>query len=56
MAADVYLIYGRWHQFAAVVNRPIEDDEIADPDGRRTKRVFIRGVAPVEGVEIMAAQ
>ncbi|HET6986802.1 MAG TPA: DNA-3-methyladenine glycosylase, partial [Kribbella sp.] len=43
--AYVYLIYGVWHQLAAVVN-------IADvPDV-----VFIRGVAPVEGVETMAAQ
>lgn len=43
--AYVYLIYGKWHQFAAVVNRA----DIPDV-------VFIRGVTPVEGVEIMAAQ
>ena len=43
--AYVYLIYGRWHQFAAVVNR------VDVPDA-----VFIRGVVPVEGVEIMSAQ
>lgn len=43
--AYVYLIYGMWHQFAAVVN-------LADvPDV-----VFIRGVVPVEGVEIMTEQ
>jgi len=43
--AYVYLIYGQWHQFAAVVNRA----DIPDV-------VFIRGVVPVEGVELMAAQ
>ncbi|MGW6283202.1 DNA-3-methyladenine glycosylase [Kribbella sp. NPDC055071] len=43
--AYVYLIYGRWHQFAAVVNRA------GIPDV-----VFIRAVVPVEGTETMAAQ
>jgi DNA-3-methyladenine glycosylase len=43
--AYVYLIYGVWNQFAAVVNRA----DIPDV-------VFIRGVVPVEGVETMAAQ
>ena len=43
--AYVYLIYGVWHQLAVVVN------VAGVPDV-----VFIRGVVPVEGVEIMAAQ
>ena len=43
--AYVYLIYGQWHQFAAVVNRADVPDV-----------VFIRGVTPVEGIEIMTAQ
>lgn len=43
--AYVYLIYGIWHQFAAVVNRA----EVPDV-------VFIRGVMPVEGLETMTAQ
>ena len=40
--AYVYLIYGTWHQFAAVVN------EQAIPDV-----VFVRGVIPIEGLPIM---
>ncbi|MGW6199922.1 DNA-3-methyladenine glycosylase [Kribbella sp. NPDC055110] len=43
--AYVYLIYGMWHQFAAVVNRADMPDV-----------VFIRGVVPVEGVELMTAR
>lgn len=43
--AYVYLIYGRWNQFAAVVN--VE----GVPDV-----VFVRAVAPLEGVDVMAAQ
>lgn len=43
--AYVYLVYGMWHQFAAVVNRADVPDV-----------VFIRGVVPVEGIETMAAQ
>jgi DNA-3-methyladenine glycosylase len=43
--AYVYLIYGQWHQFAAVVNRADVPDVI-----------FIRGATPVEGVEAMAAE
>lgn len=43
--AYVYLTYGKWHQFAAVVNRADVPDV-----------VFIRGVVPVEGTELMAAQ
>ena len=43
--AYVYLVYGMWHQFAAVVNRADVPDV-----------VFVRGVVPVEGVELMAAQ
>jgi DNA-3-methyladenine glycosylase len=43
--AYVYLIYGVWHQFAAVVN----DEGIPDV-------VFIRGVVPVEGIQQMAAE
>ena len=43
--AYVYLIYGKWHQFAAVVNQADVPDV-----------VFIRGVTPVEGIEIMTAQ
>ena len=43
--AYVYLIYGMWHQFAVVVN------SAGVPDV-----VFIRGVVPVEGADIMAAQ
>lgn len=42
--AYVYLIYGRWHQFAAVVNH----ENVPDV-------VFIRGVVPVEGADLMAA-
>jgi DNA-3-methyladenine glycosylase len=42
--AYVYLIYGIWHQFAAVVNA----EGIPDV-------VFIRGVYPVEGYAVMAA-
>jgi DNA-3-methyladenine glycosylase len=41
----VYLIYGMWHQFAAVVNRADVPDV-----------VFIRGVVPVEGIDTMKAQ
>ncbi|MCH7580548.1 MAG: DNA-3-methyladenine glycosylase [Chloroflexi bacterium] len=40
--AYVYLIYGTWHQFAAVVNQ----EDIPDV-------VFIRGVIPTEGIPIM---
>ncbi len=40
--AYVYLIYGTWYQFAAVVNK----DSIPDV-------VFIRAVIPIEGIEIM---
>ncbi|WP_432885532.1 DNA-3-methyladenine glycosylase [Kribbella sp. CA-245084] len=43
--AYVYLAYGMWHQFAAVVNRADVPDV-----------VFIRGVVPVEGIDLMAAQ
>jgi DNA-3-methyladenine glycosylase len=43
--AYVYLVYGMWHQFAAVVNRA----EVPDV-------VFIRGVVPLEGIEMMTAQ
>ena len=43
--AYVYLIYGQWHQFAAVVNRADVPDVI-----------FIRGATPVEGVEAMTAE
>ena len=43
--AYVYLIYGQWHQFAAVVNRADVPDVI-----------FIRGTTPVEGVEAMTAE
>jgi len=43
--AYVYLVYGVWHQFAAVVN--VE----GVPDV-----VFVRGVVPVEGREQMVAQ
>ena len=43
--AYVYLIYGQWHQFAAVVNRADIPDVI-----------FIRGVTPVEGVQTMTAE
>jgi DNA-3-methyladenine glycosylase len=43
--AYVYLIYGMWHQFAAVVNRTDVPDV-----------VFIRGVTPVEGIEAMTTQ
>lgn len=43
--AYVYLIYGRWHQFAAVVNR----ENVPDV-------VFMRGVVPVEGADLMAAK
>ena len=43
--AYVYLIYGQWHQFAAVVNRADVPDVI-----------FIRGTTPIEGVEAMTAE
>ena len=43
--AYVYLIYGQWHQFAAVVNQADVPDVI-----------FIRGVTPVEGVQAMTAE
>ncbi|MEV5962748.1 DNA-3-methyladenine glycosylase [Kribbella sp. NPDC051952] len=43
--AYVYLIYGMWHQFAAVVNGADVPDV-----------VFIRGVTPIEGIDLMAAQ
>jgi DNA-3-methyladenine glycosylase len=43
--AYVYLVYGMWYQFAAVVNRADVPDV-----------VFIRGVVPVEGIETMTAQ
>jgi DNA-3-methyladenine glycosylase len=43
--AYVYLIYGRWHQLALVVNQADVPDV-----------VFIRGVVPFEGVDIMTAQ
>lgn len=43
--AYVYLVYGIWHQFAAVVN----SKDVPDV-------VFIRAVAPVEGADVMAAQ
>ncbi|GAB3434676.1 DNA-3-methyladenine glycosylase [Flindersiella endophytica] len=43
--AYVYLIYGMWHQFAAVVNL----EGIPDV-------VFVRGVVPLEGVDVMASQ
>jgi DNA-3-methyladenine glycosylase len=43
--AYVYLIYGMWNQFAAVVNTEGVPDV-----------VFIRAVAPLEGVEVMARQ
>lgn len=43
--AYVYLIYGRWHQFTAVVN--VE----GVPDV-----VFVRAVVPLEGIETMTAQ
>ncbi len=43
--AYVYLIYGQWHQFAAVVNGADVPDVI-----------FIRGATPVEGVEAMTAE
>jgi DNA-3-methyladenine glycosylase len=43
--AYVYLIYGVWHQFAAVVNRA----EVPDV-------VFIRGLVPVEGIDDMVSQ
>jgi DNA-3-methyladenine glycosylase len=43
--AYVYLIYGVWNQFAAVVN------EEGIPDV-----VFVRAVVPSEGVEIMQTQ
>lgn len=41
----VYLIYGKWHQFAAVVAR----EEVPDV-------VFIRAVKPMDGIATMAAQ
>lgn len=43
--AYVYLIYGIWHQFAAVVHH----ENVPDV-------VFVRGIVPVEGTELMAAQ
>jgi len=43
--AYIYVIYGTWHQFAAVVN----GENIPDV-------VFIRGVLPLEGTEIMRSQ
>lgn len=43
--AYVYLVYGIWHQFAAVVN----SEDVPDV-------VFISAVAPVEGADVMAAQ
>jgi DNA-3-methyladenine glycosylase len=43
--AYVYLVYGVWHQFAAVMNRADVPDV-----------VFVRGVVPVEGVDIKSAQ
>jgi DNA-3-methyladenine glycosylase len=43
--AYVYLIYGLWHQFAAVVNAEGVPDV-----------VFIRAVAPLEGLDVMAGQ
>jgi DNA-3-methyladenine glycosylase len=43
--AYVYLIYGMWHQFAAVVNA----EGIPDV-------VFVRAVAPLEGLEVMAGR
>jgi DNA-3-methyladenine glycosylase len=43
--AYVYLIYGKWYQFAVVVNQADVPDVI-----------FVRGVTPVEGIETMTAQ
>lgn len=43
--AYVYLIYGMWHQFAAVVNAEGVPDV-----------VFVRAVVPLEGVDVMASQ
>ena len=43
--AYVYVIYGVWHQLAAVVN----EEDIPDV-------VFIRGVTPFEGIELMKQQ
>lgn len=43
--AYVYVVYGMWNQFAAVVN----GENIPDV-------VFVRGVVPVEGKAVMASQ
>jgi 3-methyladenine DNA glycosylase Mpg len=43
--AYVYLIYGMWNQFAVVVNTEGVPDV-----------VFIRAIAPLEGVEVMTRQ